>query len=68
MKRGLTERISAYREKLNESKTSEDSKDSKQESIMSAKKLLEKEGFVVTRLREEEDGEDEDEDAGEEDE
>jgi hypothetical protein len=60
MKRNITERISAYRENLKESKNSEDSKDGKQEIIMFAKKLLEKEGFLVKRLREETDCEDED--------
>jgi hypothetical protein len=61
MKRGLTQRIAEYRKNLKESKNSEDSKDSKQEIIMFAKKLLEKEGFVVKRLREEYDFEDEEE-------
>jgi hypothetical protein len=60
MKRGLTERIAEYRENLKESKNSKDSKDGEQEIIMFAKKLLENEGFVVKRLREEEDFEDED--------
>jgi hypothetical protein len=59
MKRELTQRISEYREKLNESKSNDDSKDDKQEIIMFAKKLLEKEGFVVERLREKTDFEDE---------
>jgi hypothetical protein len=59
MKRGLTERISACRENLKESKNREDSKDSEQEIIMFAKKFLEKEGFVVKRLREDNDFEDE---------
>jgi hypothetical protein len=59
MKRGIRERISECRKHLMESKNSEDSKDEKQEIIMFAKKLLEKEGFVVKRLREETDCEDE---------
>jgi hypothetical protein len=54
MKRGLIERISECRENLKESKNREDPKDGEQEIIMFAKKLLEKEGFVVKRLREEE--------------
>jgi hypothetical protein len=62
MKRQLIQRISAYREKLNESKNNENSKDGKEEIIMFAKKLLEKEGFVIKRLREEENFEDKDKD------
>jgi hypothetical protein len=64
MKRKLTQRISECRKHLKESENREDSKDEKQEIIMFAKKLLEKEGFAVKRLREEDDfenkGEDED--------
>jgi hypothetical protein len=53
MKREIIQRIAEYRENLKESKNSEDAKDGKQEIIIFAKKLLEKEGFVVKRLREE---------------
>jgi tRNA threonylcarbamoyladenosine modification (KEOPS) complex Cgi121 subunit len=60
MKRELMKRISKYREILKEAKNSEDAKDGEQEIIMFAKNLLEKEGFVVKRLREEPDFEDED--------
>jgi hypothetical protein len=49
------------REHLRESLNKKDSKDEEQE-IMFAKKLLEKEGFLVKRMREETDFEDEDED------
>jgi phosphopantetheine adenylyltransferase len=60
MKRDLVQRVTEYRENLKKSKNSEVSKDGEREIIMFAKKLLEKEGFIVKRLREETDFEDED--------
>jgi hypothetical protein len=48
------------REHLRESHNRKDSKDEERETVMSAKKLLEKEGFLVKRMREETDFEDED--------
>ena len=52
MKRSIMKRISECREHLKESNNSEDSKSNNHEIIMFAKKLLEKEGFTVKRMRE----------------
>jgi hypothetical protein len=51
------------RERLRESRDRENLKEGEQEIVMSAKKLLEKEGFLVKRMREETDFEDDDEDS-----
>jgi hypothetical protein len=47
------------REHLRESRDRENLKEEEQEIVMFAKKLLEKEGFLVKRMREEADFEDE---------
>jgi hypothetical protein len=56
----IQKRIAKCREHLRESRDRENLKEEEQEIVMFAKKLLEKEGFLVKRMREETDFEDED--------
>jgi hypothetical protein len=63
----IQKRIAKCREHLRESRDREDLKEGEQEIVLFAKKLLEKEGFPVKRMREEMDFEDEYEDDDEDD-
>jgi tRNA threonylcarbamoyladenosine modification (KEOPS) complex Cgi121 subunit len=55
----IQKRIAKCREYLRESRDRENLKEGEQAIVMSAKKLLKKEGFIVKRMREEIDFEDE---------
>jgi hypothetical protein len=55
----IQKRIAKCREHLRKSRDRENLKEGEQETVMFAKKLLEKEGFLVQRMREETDFEDE---------